>query len=241
MVFMGSKDRLSKEICPIIQKYIDETNTKVYIEPFVGGANVIDKIQCIKRIGIDINLPLITLLKYIQNHPDIPIAPEDVSFEHYADVRSNQNTGKYSPEYVSLIGYCASYGGRYFDGGYGRDAKGDRCVYKERLKNLKEQAPRLNGIKFYNHNYKDITDIKNAVIYCDPPYKGVKKYSKQQINYEEFYDWCRKYSKNNTVIVSEFEMPDGFKCIWEKPRKILQKSDRVNGITKVEKLFIVEN
>ena len=42
MKYMGSKNRLSKELVPIIQKYIDSNNSKLYIEPFVGGANIID-------------------------------------------------------------------------------------------------------------------------------------------------------------------------------------------------------
>lgn len=33
---MGSKNRLSKELVPIIQSYITE-NTKGYLEPFMGG------------------------------------------------------------------------------------------------------------------------------------------------------------------------------------------------------------
>ena len=45
MKYMGSKNRIAKHIVPIIQRYIDKTNPKSYIEPFVGGANVIDKIR----------------------------------------------------------------------------------------------------------------------------------------------------------------------------------------------------
>ena len=44
MRYMGSKNRLSKELVPIINSYIT-TGTKGYIEPFVGGANIIDKIK----------------------------------------------------------------------------------------------------------------------------------------------------------------------------------------------------
>lgn len=37
MRYVGSKNRLSKELAPIIQSYITE-DTVAYIEPFVGGA-----------------------------------------------------------------------------------------------------------------------------------------------------------------------------------------------------------
>ena len=37
MQYMGSKNRLAKELIPIIQSYIND-DTKCYLEPFVGGA-----------------------------------------------------------------------------------------------------------------------------------------------------------------------------------------------------------
>ena len=147
MVYQGSKNRLAKYIVPILQEYIDKYNISTYIDPFCGGCNLIDKIICDRRIASDVNQPLIDLLQYIQKDNDILIAPSECSFEHYSDVRSNQNSNKFSSEYVALIGYCASYGGRYFDGGYGRDSKGGRSIYTERLQNLREQAPNLKGIE----------------------------------------------------------------------------------------------
>lgn len=92
---------------------------------------------------------MIALLKYVQENPTIPIAPEICSKEHYVDVRENRKAGKgkYSKEYTALIGYCASYGGRYFDGGYARDNTG-RNMYFERVLNLREQAPLLKNISF---------------------------------------------------------------------------------------------
>ena len=47
MKYVGSKNRLSKQIAPIIQSYIDNMpDCHGYLEPFVGGANMIDKIKC---------------------------------------------------------------------------------------------------------------------------------------------------------------------------------------------------
>ena len=53
--YMGSKSRIAKHIVPIIQKYIDEYNPAFYLEPFVGGANVIDKIKHPNKFGSDKN------------------------------------------------------------------------------------------------------------------------------------------------------------------------------------------
>ena len=240
MVYQGSKNRISKFLVPIIQKYIDDNNIKTYIEPMVGGANIIDKIVCENKVGGDINSELISLLQYIQTDNAISIAPEMCTFEHYTDVRENRklHTNKYSMEYMALIGYCASYGGRYFDGGYGRDSKGGRSIYNERVRNLKKQAPHLKDIKFRCCDYKSFIGYKDCLFYFDTPYKDTKQYSIQNINYDEFYDFLRQLSKNNIVLVSEYNMPNDFKCIRQSERKVQQKSDRVAAEKATEKLFI---
>ena len=63
MVYMGSKARYAKYIVPILQKAIDENCVDTYIECFVGGANIIDKIKCEERYGFDRSDTLIALLK----------------------------------------------------------------------------------------------------------------------------------------------------------------------------------
>lgn len=238
MVYQGSKNRLAKELVPIIQHFIDDNKVSAYIEPMVGGANLINKIQCKRRIGTDINPNVITLLRAIQEDKEISFAPNEVSFEHYREVRANQHTGIYSPEYVALIGYCASYGGRYFQGGYAR-AKG-RDMYKERLSNLRKQAKTLQGIEFGVCHYKTYSrnEYQNCLFYLDPPYQNTKQYENQGFDYEEFYFWCKEMAKDNIILISEFFMPEGFVPIWSKSRKVLQKSDRIVGEVKTEQLFL---
>lgn len=62
---MGSKSRIAKHIVPILQECINDNALEVYVEPFVGGANVIDKIKCNTRKGYDKNKYLIALLQGI--------------------------------------------------------------------------------------------------------------------------------------------------------------------------------
>lgn len=63
MVYMGSKSKFKKEICPILQKIIDDNGVKTYIECFVGGCNIIDSIRCENKYGYDKSETLIALLK----------------------------------------------------------------------------------------------------------------------------------------------------------------------------------
>lgn len=95
-----------------------------YIELFVGGANVIDKIKCERKIGSDKNKYLIELLKRVQ--VDKPLL-DSVSKELYDDVQLdfyNRNKNNHTPKFhdweIGNIGFLASYNGRFFDGGYGK-------------------------------------------------------------------------------------------------------------------------
>ena len=64
MKYMGSKNRIAKYILPIM--LAERKPDQWCVEPFVGGANMIDKVQG-KRIGADINPYLIDALIAIRD------------------------------------------------------------------------------------------------------------------------------------------------------------------------------
>ena len=66
MRYIGSKRRLIKYLKPIIESYL-KPGMK-YLEPFVGGANMITEIEWDKKIGADLNAPLINLLIYFRDN-----------------------------------------------------------------------------------------------------------------------------------------------------------------------------
>ena len=239
MWYMGSKSRFAKELIPIIQSYITE-DTKGYLEPFVGGANVIDKIKCNKKIGCDIHKQLIALLNKAKDNVDD--IPDIISFETYKEVKNNKES--YEDWYVGLVGFCASFSARYFEG-YARVKRNDNSgkVSEAAIRNLKKQAPLLKNIKFKCCNFLDLpkNKIKGYVIYCDIPYKETKKYKTKSFPYEEFYKWANEMAKHNIVLVSECNMPSNFKCIWEKEIKANLDSNRTVGDEnhkRTEKLFL---
>lgn len=233
MIYVGSKNRLSKYIVPIIQSYITD-ETIGYLEPFVGGANIIDKIECKNKIGYDIHEYLIECLKSLR---DGWIPPYEVSREDYIKTKESQS---FMPKnLVGYIGFELSFGAKWFGGYAKRDDKkhrGDIYSYKSCMK----QAPNLKGIKFECMDYEVIKNLKGYVIYCDPPYRGTLKYKTKEFDYERFYDWCREMSQNNTVLISEYWMPNDFECIWEKESKVLIDSGRKAGDEnniRIEKLY----
>lgn len=240
MKYMGSKSRIAKDIVPIIQNCIDRNNPIAYLEPFVGGANVIDKVKANVKIGSDSNQYLIALFNYIKTNGGDGF-PDFISREEYSRVRSNK--GDYPLWYVGLVGFLASYNGRFFDGGYAGKVNTKsgvvRDYYDEAKRNLLSQAKNLKDIYFSLLDYRkyDIELLNNYVIYCDPPYKNVKKYDNSlSFNHDEFWEIMRLWSKNNKVIISEQEAPDDFMCIWKK--ESLRTIDNTKRVNSVEKLFI---
>jgi hypothetical protein len=149
--YVGSKNRISKELAPIIQKYIDDNDIHTYIEPFVGGANMIDKIKCDKKIGNDTHKELIAMWKALQ---DGWIPPSHISEEEYIRVRDNKD--KYPDYYVGFVGYHASFGSKYF-GGYARSVKADgvtpRDQSNEAYRNTIQQIPNILDISFTNYSF----------------------------------------------------------------------------------------
>ena len=240
MIYIGSKNRISKELAPIIQSYIT-SDTKGYIEPFVGGGNMIDKIQCNNKIGCDIHKQLIELLKYVQEFSNL--LPDTITENTYNEVKNNKE--KYEDWYLGLVGFCATFGAKYF-GGYAKGFKEDKITPRnhsnEAIRNLQKQAPNLQGIKLKNCSFLDLPkdEIKGYVVYCDIPYKGTTKYKTQEFPYEEFYKWCKDMSIHNTVLISEYNMPEEFECIWKKETNVNFDSNRMSDDNKnirIEKLF----
>ena len=102
-----------------------------------------------------------------------------------------------------------------------------------------KQLPRILNVKFTNIDYRDLK-IKNAVIYCDPPYQGTTKYETESFEYDGFWNWCREMSKENWLFVSEYNAPDDFECIWSKEHLAnfdCNRGDDTSKKVRVEKLF----
>lgn len=229
MIYVGSKKRIAKDILPIILQY--RQTHPAYIEPFVGGANLIDKVNGF-RFGIDVNKYLIALLRKLQTGW---LPPKDISEEMYLHIKNNFE--QYPDYLIGYVGFQLTYRASWF-GSYRKDPKGKRNYDHEAYRSIKKQAPNLEGIIFRCMDYKRPILYKPCTIYCDPPYKKTRKYkeNKEKFNHNNFWQWCRdKVVEGHKVFISELSAPDDFKCIWEKP---MTYSIGMKKIT--EKLFIVK-
>lgn len=208
MKYMGSKNRYAKELLPIILK--DRKPNQWYVEPFVGGANLIDKVDG-NRIGADLNPYLIQALVSIRDSlSELPKNSIDFTEAKYKELMKRD-----SYKHKGYAGFAFSYGGKWL-GGWSRDGAGKRDYVTESYKNAVKQSPNLKGIEFVCCGYENLEIPKNSVIYCDPPYEGTTKY-KDDFDHDRFWDWCREMVKlGHDVFVSEYSAPDDFVCVWSK-------------------------
>ena len=212
MKYMWSKNRIAKYLLPIILK--DRKEWQWYVEPFVWGANMIDKVDW-NRIWSDFNYYLSEFLSALERWEEF----YKISKKKYIDIKNNPD--EYYPQEVWFAWICASYSWKWFWWyAWKVETKwGLRDYQAEAIKNIKKQN--LSWIIFKHSSYHELEIPKNSIIYCDPPYKWTAKYKwVEEFNYENFYNWCREKKKEwHTIYISEYNMPDDFKCVWEKEVK----------------------
>ena len=225
MIYMGSKNRIAKHILPIMLK---ERGDRTWVEPFVGGGNLIDKVEGF-RIGADLNPYVIEALKLIRDNPES--LPDHVSEEMYQELKSKKELNGVT----GWVAFSCSFGAKWF-GGYARGEGRNYCA--EAKRNALAQSPNLKDCLFINSSYQLLDIPKNSIIYCDPPYEGATKY-KDGFNHSEFWEWVRTKSlEGHSVFVSEYDAPDDFICVWQKTLTTgLSTSESIKA---VEKLFIFD-
>lgn len=239
MVYMGSKSKYADYIVPILQKVIDEHNVETYIEPFVGGANVIDKIKCEHRYGFDRSDTLIALLQQAQENMNEVLAAgtRELWDKGKAYVKDGKMPEDMTLADIGAMEYFASFSNRGFPGGYAKNTS-TRNYFSEARRNLEAQAPQLTDIVFKCQNYWELEPVSGAVIYLDPPYAGTKHYgyaNQPKMDYDHFWNWAREIGKNNYVFISEQQAPDDFEIVWQQNVKRTNGLD--NNYRAVEKLF----
>lgn len=231
MKYMGSKARFAKHLLPIILK--DRQLNQSYIEPFAGGMNMIDKVDGI-RIANDQHEELMAMWQALIYDKWDP--PKSVSEDEYKAIKYNQND--YPKHLVAYVGFN-SFGGKWF-AGYRRDKQGKRDYWAEHYRNITKQVPNLEGVILSCKSYTELEIPNNSIVYCDPPYASTTKY-RDGFDHEEFWEWCRQQSKaGHQVFISEYNAPEDFKCIWEKPAKtsFSWHADNLPAKKSIERLFV---
>ena len=239
MKYMGSKNRIAKHILPIILK--DRKENQYYVEPFVGGANMIDKVDG-NRIGADFNEYLVAMWQELQKGW---IPPDFVSEEDWRDLKEQMDSN-YSKHLIAFTRLGCSFGADW-NGGYARNVKKDfpnaellnsttKSYCRQSKNNIMKQLPKLQDVKIIHSSYDELEIPDNSIIYCDPPYEGTTSY-KDKIDHNKFWEWCRdKHKEGHTVFISEYNAPDDFICMWQQ-EVATTLNNQSNKILAIEKLF----
>lgn len=249
MKYQGSKRRIAKEILPIMLEGMEDDD--YFVDAFCGGCNLLDKVPSkFNRIANDKNKYLIAMWVRLTRYGWQP--PMQIDRDIYNIYRDEFNKRKFNDNSsisfldaeIGWYGFMGSFNGRFFSGGYsGHCVKignnKTRDYISESINNIMQQIPLVEDVEFRNGNYDEIKlpQSERTVIYCDIPYKGTKQYTtSKDFDYSKFYDWCRrKHSEGYRIFVSEYQMPDDFKCVWQKQATCAMNQT----VTKkpIEKLF----
>jgi DNA adenine methylase len=230
MKYMGSKGRHAREILPIILAGRKEGQT--YVEPFVGGANIIDKVTG-ARIGADTHKHLIGMWQAVAVDGFKPLRYCGEAFYRECSTMKGYAIGR---AVLGYVGFAMSYGGKWF-GGYRRDRTGKRDYADEAYRSALKQFPLLRDVDFRCCDYRELDLPAASLVYCDPPYADVTGYSTGDFDHAAFWQWCRDIHRaGHTVFVSEYSAPADFECVWSKKvhNTLVDDTGAKSG---VEKLF----
>lgn len=89
-------------------------------------------------------------------------------------------------------------------------------LHKKRIDEINERRLKLTtpAIDFTSYDYRDYQHEDGDVVYCDPPYAGVKGYDERNFDNVFFWEWV--HTRDYPVYVSEYNAPDDFTSIWQK-------------------------
>ena len=227
MQYFGGKARIAKEIARILNIYVKPQT--LYLEPFCGGLNVTQYINpAANRVAMDFNSDLIQLYKAIQQGYELP---ENITEERYYELKAQP----FFTAEKAFAGFACSFSGKYF-GGFARNNQG-RNYAKDGKNSLLRKFKNLNGVTFQHQNFLTLSNVKGAVIYCDPPYAGTTGYKTGAFDSAAFWRKCRDLSADNLIFISEYEAPEDFIEVWRKDVKLEIRDGNNARKDRTEKLF----
>lgn len=234
MQYFGGKNRIADKIVAVMQPHIDARGN--YVEPFVGGANVLCKVKAARRFAYDANEALINMYKALA---DGWVPPDFLSDTEYAELKKQQDP--LNP-LTAFAGFGCSFAGKWF-GGYARNRGSDRNYAKNAKNSVLDKMATLNDVCWRAVDYQAASYPTCAVVYCDPPYQGTTQYGAVG-NFDSamFWAFCRLLTTDDRLVfVSEYDAPADFKCVLEiSTRTDIRNTDNAQD-PRTEKLFVHES
>jgi len=225
MRYFGGKQRISKPLAAFLNSQLKPG--QAFYDMFCGSCNVISKIdQNRYRIANDLHKELIAMWRYVQQGGELP---DEISEEEYKEIKESG-----ADWLKAFVGFGCSFAGKYW-GGYACGGEGRNYCRNAKNSTLKKMET-MQDVLFVTYDYQQMNIAhKNAMIYCDIPYKGTTDYSVGAFNHEAFYTWAKKQKwKGHTVLVSEYKhnVPEDWKVVWEyESKKDIRDKDGIQQPT----------
>lgn len=232
MQYLGGKARIAKHVASVLRGA--RKPGQLYVEPFVGAANVFTLME-LPKFGYDANRYIVATLTAVAGgwYP-----PSTVSEALYRDVKLSLGTGKYDDAMTGFVGFGCSFGGKFF-GGYARS--GRRSFAQSALDSLERKRKGLAGSAIADCDYREIFIPSGSLVYCDPPYAGTTGYG-SEFDSEEFWTWAQMLASAHgcDVYVSEYTAPPGVaEEVWRKETYTVLSSRVGYSEVRTERLFRV--
>ena len=211
--YIGGKKNIGEEISNIIKKVSDilekekKIEIKGYCEPFCGMMGVYQHIPLLyenhkpklKYKAGDRNHYVIKLWKGLQNG----YKPQTTcSKNEYNQLKnSNDKTLK-----GIFLGFACAIRGVFRSTFMKRNIakQSEHCIKIGKL---------IKNVELSDGEYTQYSNLKNYIIYCDPPYKNTitpyaigDKYN-TKFDYNKFINWCENMSKDNIIFISDYVKP----------------------------------
>lgn len=242
--YAGTKLKFTNKI----NEYINNTEGRIYIEPFLGSGSVFlnlekefdryilnDKDRNVIRIFKSFKDADYELFKACENTIKERFGDIKKNKEDYYNFRNTFNKKLYLSDditegiylfflYNSCINSMARFGPNGFNQSFGNRYK---SLTEEQFNNINK---RLQKAEFYNMDFFDLDIPENSVMFLDPPY-----FYKQTKNYEiidqTWYDNFIQYLKDssNEIIYTDVDHKD---IDWNK--EIIRKMQNISPNRKEE-------
>ena len=213
----GGKSKMLKILDEFLPNDVDK-----YIETFIGGGSVLlhimQKFNPTVVFANDIDTNLINYYNNIKNDPKTVIT-ECLDIKNNYDCESFREKFKtldrtkashfFTSNKTSFSGLNNNYSYQAYDRNFSIN-----CINK--IQNVSDV---IQNVNFTNENFSNlenvIGNIEGYFIYLDPPYYGNKEkglYGEKGILHKEFnhlelFEWIKKYSDNNKIMLSYDDSP----------------------------------
>lgn len=234
MKYNGGKHRIASEVAAAIHEY--GASRTVFIEPFMGGANITARMGGTFPITIAGEYVLDLAMMW-QAVKDGWRPPFEVSEAQYAAARHAEPSAE-----RAFIGFACSFGAKWF-GGYARGGPRRTNYAGEGLRSIDKKRPGVEATTAIVHaDYRQFRALMGPAViaYCDPPYAGTVKYNAAgSFDSAAFWDEMRTWREMGAmVLVSEYNAPLDWWPVREwTPQASLSRADKSKRA--VEKLWML--